>query len=490
MVRLPRALIVLLALTLFSQACTAALRTQEASQGRLDAPGEERFVRDLVEAANDGDRSTLREILRVHMAPAVIEGGRLESIIDALLFDVRRYGPMHYTSSVMDDGQEMHWLRAYVTRTWLGMKVHEGDAGYGGFAIRRGSAPVDAAVEVPSDLPAALAAYLRELADTDRFSGSVLVADGGEIVFAAGHGRLSPDGPEITPDTPLNIASVGKMFTAVAALQLVERGDLALDGPVGEWVPEFPRAIGDAVTVRDLLLHTSGIELDEIPAFNERMMRAESVSEILEAQVAFADSLLEPDGSYVQEGTFDYTNEGINLLGVIIERASGEPYCAYLTRHVFEPAGMENTHCAFGEHEILGYAYNPADPLGPRITNEDDLGAIPWPAGMHLSSARDLYRFHRALMSGGLLSDDLVREATRVQIVEAETSTITYAYGYGFEIQDYLGLTSVGHSGGMEGVSARFSYYPAADRLVVVLSNYDTAGVIVASYLRDLTAAR
>lgn len=490
MLRILLALLALLALALLNQGCTTAARAQEAFQGNPETSSEEPFIRSIVEAANAGDRTALREVFQAHMAPSAVEGDRLAALVDARLFDVRRYGPMRYTSSVTDGGQEMHWLRADLTQTWLGMKVYEGDAGYRGFAIRRGSAPVAVTTELPSDLPATLAAYLHQLAATDRFSGSVLVADGGEVVFEDGYGRLTPSGPEITPDTPLNIASVGKMFTAVAVLQLVEQGEVSLDDSLGEWVPEFPGAIGEAVTVRDLLLHTSGIELDEIPAFNERMMRAENVSDILDAQVAFADSLLEPDGSYARGGEFDYTNEGINLLGVLIERASGETYCTYLDQHVFEPASMENTHCAFGNHVTVGYAYNSADPLGPRVTNEDDLGAFPWPAGMHLSSARDLYQFHRALMSGELLSGDLVREATQVQIVEGETSTVTYAYGYGFEVQDYLGLTSVGHSGGMEGVSARFSYYPDSDRLVVVLSNYDTAGVIVASYLRDLTAAR
>lgn len=486
-IRVAQAALVLLVLAASSIGC-AALQAQAAFA--TSSEEEERFVRRLAEAASEGDREGLSEVLRTYMAPGAIEGDQLDSFAEGWLFDVRRYGRLSYASSEMDGGELMHWLRADPSQAWLGIKVYDGEGGYRGFAIRRGSAPAEPAAQVPEDLSAHLANYMRRLADADMFSGSVLVADSDSIVLANGYGALYPGGPRITPDTPLNIASVGKMFTAVAVLQLVQNGQVALDDSLGKWVPEYPAAIGSAVTVRDLLLHTSGIELDEIPEFNARVLRAESITDLLEIQLAFAGSLLEQDGSYERSGEFDYTNEGINLLGVVIERASAVPYCRYLERHVFEPASMENTHCEFGTHFILGYGYDPSDRLGPRIPNREDLGAIPWPAGMHLSSARDLYRFHRAFTGGVLLDDRLARDATTVQIVEAQTQTITYAYGYGFEIQNYLGLTSVGHAGGMEGVSARYAFYPEHDRLVVVLSNYDTAGVIVASYLRDLTAAR
>lgn len=486
MIRIARPFLVLVLMAVANVPC-AALQAQEPIESSSDE--EERFVQRLAHAANGGDREALGEVLRTYMAPAAIEGDRLGSLVEDWLFDVRRYGQLSYASSEMDGGEIMHWLRAEPSRAWLGIKVYDGDGGYRGLGTRRGSAPTTAAVRTPDELGAHLETYMRGLADADMFSGSLLVADRDSVVFANGYGTIRPGGPRITPDTPLNIASVGKMFTAVAVLQLVQRGQVALDDSLDKWVPEYPRAIGSAVTLRDLLLHTSGIELDEIPDFNARMLRAESISAILEIQLTFAESLLEPDHSYVRSGDFDYTNEGINLLGVVIERASEVPYCEYLNRHVFGPASMENTHCEFGDRFHLGYGYDPSDRLGPRVPNREDLGAIPWPAGAHLSSARDLYRFHRAFTGGVLLDDRLVRDATTVQIVEAETPSIRYAYGYGFEIQDYLGLASVGHAGGMEGVSARYAFYPEQDRLVVVISNYDTAGVIVASYLRDLTAA-
>jgi CubicO group peptidase (beta-lactamase class C family) len=170
---------------------------------------------------------------------------------------------------------------------------------------------------------------------------ALAIVEGDKIVHLRGFGQARPGGEEPTPHTPFIIGSLTKSFTALAVMQLVEDGKVELDAPVERYLPWFRVADPQAsvqITVRHLLNQTSGLpqlsglrllaDFDDSPDASERQARALSTLE-----------LTRPVGS-----KFEYSNMNYNLLGLIIEAASGESYEDYIQNHIFAPLQMTHSY--------------------------------------------------------------------------------------------------------------------------------------------------
>ena len=179
-------------------------------------------------------------------------------------------------------------------------------------------------------LSAELHRHLTNTAADSGFSGAVLVARGGKVVLHEGYGwaDLAKTAP-VTRETRFYIASITKQFTAAAVLKLEERGRLGLADPVGKHLPGVPPDKA-AVTIHQLLTHTSGLGQDY--AADGIRDRAEAVRAVL------AKPLKSPPGAQ-----FRYSNDGYNLLAVIVEVVSGESYESFLRQNLLRPAGMSRT---------------------------------------------------------------------------------------------------------------------------------------------------
>lgn len=190
--------------------------------------------------------------------------------------------------------------------------------------------PADAA------FTAALERYAAGLATRDVLSGAVLVARRGEVLFSEAYGaaRREPMRPN-TMETRFELASLSKLFTAVAIAQLVEKGRLAFDSSVTSVLPDYPNpAAGRRITVHHLLTHTSGLP----DFYRNGKLRAleDSIHTLRDFWRTFAlDSLWSEPGA-----RFDYSNSNYILLGSIIEKVSGMPFEEYVQRQIFDPAGM------------------------------------------------------------------------------------------------------------------------------------------------------
>lgn len=227
-------------------------------------------------------------------------------------------------------------------------------------------------------------------ASQGRFSGVVLVADDGEPIWHEAYGG------RVNLDTPLNVASVTKMFTGVAVAQLVEAGKLSYTAAVSSYVRDLPTDIGRA-TIGQLASHTAGVGFMSLGS-----------------------------GLVYEPGVFRYSNAGFNLLALVVEAVTDQKFADYVEQHIFRPASMQAT--AFGDSSSRG------SPSG---------------AGGVLSTAGDLLRFANALYAYDLLDKKMTTLVT--------TPKITYefgAYGYGFGI---FGLNdeipSVGHVGALSPVN-------------------------------------
>jgi CubicO group peptidase (beta-lactamase class C family) len=312
-----------------------------------------------------------------------------------------------------------------------------------------------------ADALKALSARAGELARKDEFSGAVLVARHGKVLLERAWGRANreADIPN-TPETKFRLGSMNKMFTAVAALQLVEAGSLSLDDPIGKYLPQYPnKEVASKVTVRHLLTHTGGTGDIFGPEFELNRLKLRTHSDYVK--------LYGRRGLTHEPGArFEYSNYGFVLLGALIEAVSGMSYYDYVRDHIFRPAGMASTGSLPEATQVPNRAvgYMRPYPGGDWTPNTDTL---PWrgtAAGGGYSTLGDLMRFAQALSSGRLISKATLAKAT---------SPHRQHYGFGFEVQGEGALRSYGHGGGAPGMNGDLRVFPRLGYVVVGLSNLD-----------------
>ena len=325
--------------------------------------------------------------------------------------------------------------------------------------------------------------YLDRLVAADGFSGSVLVARAGEPVFEGAWGEASKSyGVPNTVDTKFNLGSMNKMFTAVAIAQLVERGVLSWDDPIGKWLgADWVRPdVGEKATIRHLLTHTSGLG----SFFNDEFMRS---SRGLYRDLDAWKPIVSKDSLAFEPGTaWSYSNTGFHLLGAIVEKASGQSYYDYVREHIYEPAGMTGTDAyevdAVVPNLAQGYERMETEGGVTYRSNVFEHTVRGGPAGGGYSTAPDLLAFARALGDGRLVSSE-----TASLITTAKPEAASPDYGYGF--QQWSGGRMFGHTGGFPGISAALMIDRETGDVVVVLSNYGGASRPVGDFARELLAA-
>lgn len=265
----------------------------------------------------------------------------------------------------------------------------------------------------------------------------------------------------ITPETNFRLASITKQFTATCILLLRERGALALDDPAGRFLPELG-ALGERVTIRHLLTHTSGVIAyeDIIPPGQTEQLLDRDVLTLVSAR---PETLFEP-------GTRQrYSNTGYALLALIVERASGERFADFLRRHIFEPLGMDNTvafeegrstvpHRAFGHTERHGRW---------ELTDQSLTSAVLGDGGIYCS-AIDYGRWEEALLTARLLPHAVLEEMVTNHRLPDGTPT---EYGFGWRIEVRHGQRIIHHNGGTVGFAHGVRRVPGRQMTLLVLSN-------------------
>ncbi|MGN9891873.1 serine hydrolase [Micromonospora sp. L31] len=366
--------------------------------------------------------------------------------------------------------------------------------------LRPGSAREVGLLPAPVDrLPADLAAYLQPTPDHPgypAYAGAVvLAAKDGVVVQHAAVGtavRYAAVGPPpglvgvelpadqqipMRPDTVFDLASVSKLFTTIVTMQQVERGRVDLDVPVARYVPEFAAGGKEAVTVRMLLTHTSGL-----PAFTPLWSRYPTPAE------RFAAALATPLAAGATPGTrYVYSDLGLIALGVLVERVTGRPLADLVRDGVTAPLGMTDT------------GYNPGPELRSRIAateyqpyagrgmvwgevhdeNAWSLGGVAGHAGV-FSTAADLSLLCQSLLNGGeyrgrrILRADTVRAMLVNYNAPLEAAYPESDRGLGFELNKHwymMGLSSpvaFGHTG-FTGTSLVID--PLSHSFLILLSN-------------------
>lgn len=283
-------------------------------------------------------------------------------------------------------------------------------------------------------------------------------APGESRVLASG---LLEGGRKITPETRFNVASLGKMFTAVAIGQLVDSGRLSFEDEIGKHLDELPPAFRP-LTVRQLLSHTAGLGNYLEDGNFDDVERAATVSDLLPLLTRTAP---------VDVGQWRYSNTGYALAGAVIERVSGTDYWSYVRRNVFDRARMRRA----------GFVTRPGDAL-PGARNTDGgvhvsrIGTIrAGPAGGAFASAVDLERFAEALLQNRLTRPSTTLTLTTIQHerLPRPDDGRPRGWGLGFGVNGTGDSRVFGHVGGVPGAGAALRIQPSRGRIAIALANQD-----------------
>ena len=300
--------------------------------------------------------------------------------------------------------------------------------------------------------------HIASLHGDDAFSGAILIAHKNNVIFEQAWG-LADTAHQIpnTIDTQFCLGSMNKMITAVAILQLVQQGKLALDKPIATWWPDYPNHdLAARVTIRQLLSHTGGTGDIFTPEYAAHRLDVRTLADYVKLYgnrpVSFTP------GSRMQ-----YSNYGFILLGRLIELTSGQPYESYVRQHIYIPAGMLHTDSRPESDHVQGRAIGYARGPNGLAPNTD---WMPWSgtsAGGGYSTVRDLEHFAEALQQGKLLNPALLKQATT-----AEPSHP--GYGLGFYV---LSTGGYGHGGGAPGINGELHILPQGGYVLIALTNRD-----------------
>lgn len=305
---------------------------------------------------------------------------------------------------------------------------------------------------------------LKTYYDYGQFNGSVLVADGGKVIYKKGFGMANMEW-EIPnqPDTKFRIGSVTKQFTATLILQLVEEGKIKLDGRVTDYLPDYRKDTGDKVTVHHLLNHTSGIpSYTGLPGFFANESRNPYSVKDFVKKFASGNFEFEPGSK------FSYNNSAYFLLGAIIEQVTGKPYARVLQERILDPLGMKDTGYDMSapliKKRAWGYQKTPEG-----YTNAAYLDmSLPYAAGSMYSTVEDLYKWDQALYENKIISD-----ASKKLMFTPGLSN----YGYGVFIREQpIGKTeqkikTIAHGGGINGFNSSFTRVVDQKHTIVILDN-------------------
>jgi CubicO group peptidase (beta-lactamase class C family) len=310
----------------------------------------------------------------------------------------------------------------------------------------------------------AFGAWLKQRAAAGQFSGAVLAAKDGTPVLDAGYGMADrEEGTADTPQTKFCVASIGKLFTAVAIAQLVEQRKLSFGDTIGKFLTGFAPSVADHVTIAELLDMTSGLGDVALGSANPPATLAGLMKLILPEHLQFSPG-----------SRFLYSNDGYIVLGAVIQSVTGQSYDSYVQEHVLDPAGM--THTSLGVYTpagVPGMAHGYAL-AGTTLRDDSATPQIANPSGGAYSTAGDLLNFAQALTAHKLLSSAMTTTVLTPRVNSPQPGGPPVdKYTYGFAYQAINGVTFIGHNGGTPGYEGQLDIYPETGYAVVILTNQD-----------------
>ncbi len=308
--------------------------------------------------------------------------------------------------------------------------------------------------------------------------GAVRVWRDGRTVASRTYGLADlTHGIEFDTDTPTNIGSTSKQFTAFSVMLEQEAGRLTLDDDLRDYFPDFPD-FGETITLRHLLNHTSGLReflnLYAITGADTRFLTRDDVLRAVERQPALQNS---------PGGEFNYNNTAFSLAAQIVEQTSGQDFDDYVRDHIFQPLGMNDSYVRMSPDVIIPGRSDGYTPGDDGWTAPGDLGGAVGAGGIY-ASIEDLERWGQNLLSPRVGTKEMVEAMmTEFTLTDGEGS----GYGLGLFIDEQRGLKRVHHGGADVSHRSMIVYYPELNAGLTVQSNASTFNSSATAF--DLAAA-
>ncbi len=317
--------------------------------------------------------------------------------------------------------------------------------------------------------------YINAYEKKGQFSGAIFIAKNGNILVNKGYGMANYelDVPN-NPQTKFMIGSITKQFTAMAIMQLSQKGLLDVNDPIANYIPDYPN--GEKITIHHLLTNSSGIpNYTELPEAEEKQSLYFSLEKLIEV---FKNKPLE----FTPGEKYNYSNSGYILLTYIIEKVSGKSYEEYLQENILKPLGMENSGYAHHENVLKnrasGYSMKDetfinADYIDPSCASG---------AGALFSTVEDLYLWDRALYTEKLISKEYLNKifTSKIKIPKENRHYDAQEdrhYAYGWLMSTLLNHACASHGGVFPGFHSYIERCVDKDLCIIVLSNFDFAPV-------------
>ncbi|MFH1373795.1 MAG: serine hydrolase [bacterium] len=324
-------------------------------------------------------------------------------------------------------------------------------------------------VNASNELHDKISAIVKAEAQYDLFSGTVLVAKDGQVIYSGAFGEANKEnGDPVTLDTKFNISSVQKTFIATLIMQLYQDGMIDLDDSLTKHYPECPWGSADQVRLRYLLNHTSGLaDYRDNEEYQRNCDNYTCIDDVLPLVWKY-----EP--AFAPGERFEYSNAGILLLKGIIEKTTGKKLAKAVEERIWDPLEMRNTCFYVGGdpliHKAGAYSLAADGESYERVEGEPSAYA----GGGIYTTVGDLLKFDQALYGSDLLNEE--NKSLMFTPVPASPN-----YAYGWIVVEYGGTTVIYHSGGSGGFNSEFRRYPEKGYTVIVLSNYQQAAYYVAN---------
>ncbi len=354
-------------------------------------------------------------------------------------------------------------------------------------AAKKKAAAQVAAADIPRDLKdwPSLDALGEAMVKRKQSPGvSLSVMHDGTLIYSKGFGVANVEtGAAMTPVMGSRVASITKQFTAAAVLLLAEQGKLSLDDPLARFLPDFPRAAD--ITLRQMMSHTAGLSdyingqsHDILVAAQTRDYTADELLPIIRSRTPLYR--FQPGTSWL------YSNSGFALLGIVVEKVSGENFADYCDQHLFKPAGLRNTvidKTCTTNNVCAGYTPNYRAPHGYDLNLPVSPSFIGG-AGAIRSTTEDLCLWHSALLNGKVLKPHSVMAMTTPTLLKNGTpayehrgpEAMEYGLGMGIGTLPEDDLKVISHGGRVNGFTGHLRSVPEAKLTVAILYNSDGGG--------------
>lgn len=306
------------------------------------------------------------------------------------------------------------------------------------------------------------------------FSGVMVLSKDGNPVYKYldGFANLDYNVPN-NLECKFNTCAITETFTAIAIMQLYEKGMINLYAPIKTYLPELPSEIGDILTVHHLLSHTSGLlDYYQIPEYREHFLQIGEVEDVIKL-LAMQDR---PCNTNIQQPS----SSAYLLLAAIIERLSGETYPDYIREHILKPADLKNSDLHTWSDVVYNKAvgYMPSE-RGNLISDPDFWGAYPFGSDGVFSTGEDIIKFNSAIYSGRLVKESSLKLMTSNYDIDTTQNKKDQHFGYGLQTKRINNVDVTIHGGKLNGLSSQLRHYGNGYTFAILCNmNHNTAEMI------------